>query len=254
MMSATDVDLTGRIALVTGGSSGLGQHFAGLLAEHGASVAITGRRTDRLHAVAEGITAAGGTCLPITMDVRDSDALVAGVRQIEAELGTIDVLINNAGAPDASYATKMPVELVDSVLDTNVRAPFLLSCEIARSLIKEQRSGRIINVSSIGAFIYAGVGAALYSITKAALNRMTETLAVEWAKFHINVNAVAPGAFASEMTDLMLERLGDITVDFPRKRLGQPPQLDSTILYLLSPASEFVTGTIIKVDDAQQPR
>jgi NAD(P)-dependent dehydrogenase (short-subunit alcohol dehydrogenase family) len=106
----------------------------------------------------------------------------------------------------------------------------------------------------MGAFSYAGGGAALYSITKAAIVRMTETLAVEWARFGINVNCIAPGAFRSEMMDGMLERVGDITKAFPRKRLGEPAQLDSTLLYLVSPESEGVTGTVIKVDDGQGSR
>jgi NAD(P)-dependent dehydrogenase (short-subunit alcohol dehydrogenase family) len=253
-VSAADVDLSGQVAMVTGASSGLGLHFAQLLAAHGAAVAITGRRTERLEQVAASITEAGGRCLPLTMDVRDAAAITDGVQRTQDELGIISILVNNAGVPDGTYATKMSLELVDSVLDTNVRAPFLLSREVARSLIKAELPGRIVNMSSIGAYFYAGIGAALYSISKAAVNRMTETLAVEWAKFRINVNAMAPGAFASEMTDFMLERMGDITVDFPRRRLGQPSQLDSTLLYLVSPASECVTGTIIKVDDGQQPR
>jgi NAD(P)-dependent dehydrogenase (short-subunit alcohol dehydrogenase family) len=114
--------------------------------------------------------------------------------------------------------------------------------------------GRIVNISSMGAHNYAGGGAALYSITKAGVNRMTESLSVEWARFGINVNSIAPGAFSSEMMDGMIERIGDVTKGFPRKRLGDPAQLDSTLLYLVSPSSEFVTGTIIKADDGQSPR
>jgi NAD(P)-dependent dehydrogenase (short-subunit alcohol dehydrogenase family) len=106
----------------------------------------------------------------------------------------------------------------------------------------------------MGAFGYRGQGAALYSITKAAVNRMTETLAVEWAGFNINVNGIAPGAFNSEMMDGMLQRVGEIWHDFPRKRMGDPAQMDSTLLYLVAPSSEFVTGTIIKVDDGQSTR
>jgi len=164
------------------------------------------------------------------------------------------VLVNNAGIPDAQRAHKMPLSLVDDVLETNVRGPWLLSTECAKRLIAAERSGRIVNISSVGAFTYAGGGAALYSVSKAAVNRMTEALAVEWSKFHINVNAIAPGAFSSEMMDGMLSRVGDITQGFPRKRLGDPSQLDSTLLYLVSPASEFVTGTVIKVDDGQGSR
>ena len=112
----------------------------------------------------------------------------------------------------------------------------------------------MVNVSSMGAFNYSGQGAALYSITKAGIARMTEALAVEWSRFNINVNCIAPGAFSSEMMDGMLERMGDFTGTFPRKRLGQPAQLDSTLLYLCAPSSECVTGTVIKVDDGQGTR
>ena len=162
------------------------------------------------------------------------------------------ILVNNAGIPDAQRATKMSLELVDRVLDTNVRGPWLLSCEVAKRLIAAEKPGRIVSISSSGAFSYSGDGAALYSVTKAAVNRMTEALSVEWSKFHINVNAIAPGAFASEMMDGMMERMGgDFSKYTPRKRLGDPAQLDSTLLYLCAPASEFVTGTVIRVDDGQ---
>ena len=174
--------------------------------------------------------------------------------EVEAALGPVTHLVNNAGIPDAQRAHKMTVELVDRVLDTNLRGPWLLACEVARRLIAAEQPGRIVNLSSIGAFHYTGIGAALYSMTKAAMNRMTETLAVEWARNHINVNAIAPGAFHSEMTDGMLERLPDLEKGFPRRRVGDPAQLDSTLLYLVGPASEMVTGTVIKVDDGQTPR
>jgi NAD(P)-dependent dehydrogenase (short-subunit alcohol dehydrogenase family) len=143
----------------------------------------------------------------------------------------------------------MPVELVDRVLDTNLRGPYLLSCEVARRLIAAERPGRIVNISSTGAFQYAGGGSALYSITKAAINRMTEVLAVEWVRYGINVNAIAPGAFTSEMMDGMMERVGDLSASLPRGRMGDPAQLDSTLLYLVGPTSEMVTGTVVRVDD-----
>jgi NAD(P)-dependent dehydrogenase (short-subunit alcohol dehydrogenase family) len=148
----------------------------------------------------------------------------------------------------------MSVELIDRVLDINVRAPFILSCEVAKRLIEAKRPGRIVGISSAAAFHYGGGGAALYSISKAAVIRMTEALAVEWAKFNINVNAIAPGAFKSEMMDGMLERVGDISKGFPRGRICDPAQLDSTLLYLVSPASEAVTGTYLRVDDGQGGR
>ena len=188
------------------------------------------------------------------LDVTDADALAAAVARIDETVGTISILVNNAGIPDAQYAAKMSVELIDRVIDTNLRGPFILSCEVARRLIAAKAPGRIVNISSMGAYQYSGGGAALYSITKAAIDRMTETLAVEWARFNINVNSIAPGAFSSEMMDGMIERMGDITMHFPRKRLGDPSQLDSTLLFLVSPTSEFITGTVIKADDGQTPR
>jgi NAD(P)-dependent dehydrogenase (short-subunit alcohol dehydrogenase family) len=248
------VDLSGQVALVTGASSGLGRRFAAVLAANGAHVVATARRIDRLEELAAEIESTGGTCLPVVLDVTDADQLAAVVTRAEAEAGAVRILVNNAGIPDAQYATRMELDLVDRVLDTNLRAPFLLSCEVARRLIALELPGRIVNISSVGGFNYGGGGAALYSITKAGVNRLTETLAVEWSKFHINVNAIAPGLFASEMSDGMIERMGDLTRAFPRKRIGQPEQLDSTLLYLVSPASETVTGTVIKVDDGQGPR
>lgn len=247
-------DLTDQVALVTGATSGLGWHFARLLAAAGARVAICGRREDRLKELKQAITTEGGSCAAYSLDMMDAEAVLALPGKVAAELGTVGILINNAGIPDAQLAMKMPLELIDSVIDTNLRGPFILACEVARQLKQAGQGGRIINISSIGAYTYTGNGAALYSITKAALARTTETLAVEWARYNINVNGVAPGMFSSEMTDGMVERMGDISEFFPRKRICQPSQLDTTILYLCSPDSECVTGTIIKVDDGQMPR
>ena len=248
------IDLSGKVALVTGASSGLGRRFATVLAAAGASVAATARRIDKLEDLAAEIRAAGGTCVPVQLDVTDAAQIARAVDQAESELGPVDILVNNAGIPDAQYAAKMSTELIDQVLDTNLRGPFIMACEVARRLMARKAPGRIVNISSMGAYNYSGGGAALYSITKAGIVRMTETLAVEWARFNINVNAIAPGAFASEMMDGMLERVGDISRAFPRKRLGDPAQLDSTLLYLVAPASEFVTGTVVKVDDGQGSR
>jgi len=247
-------DLSGRVALVTGASSGLGRRFALTLAAAGAKVAATARRVDRLEELAREIKANGGECLPIALDVTDPESITQAVAHANESLGLVDILINNAGIPDAQRAHKMSLELTDAVLDTNVRGPWLLANEVARGLLKAEQPGRIVNIASMAAFSYNGNGAALYSISKAAVVRMTEALAVEWARFNINVNCIAPGAFASEMMDGMLSRVGDITQHFPRKRLLDPALLDSTLLYLVSPASEAVTGTVIKVDDGQGQR
>ncbi len=247
-------DLSGRVALVTGASSGLGYRFAQVIAASGAKVAIAARRVDRLQSLADEIRAAGGTAEAIALDMRDNESIIRAVDQAESALGTVDILINNAGVPDAQRAHKMSLELIDTVFDTNLRGPYILSCEIARRLIAAKQPGRMVNISSVGGFNYGGNGAALYSITKSAIVRMTECLAVEWARFNINVNAIAPGAFSSEMMDGMLQRMGDITQFFPRKRICDPPEMDSTLLYFLSPASAAVTGTYIKIDDGQGSR
>src|SRR5437762_7346700 len=204
----SSTDLTGQVALVTGASSGLGRRFAQALAASGAKVALAARRVDRLKEVAGEITAAGGECVPVPLDMTDNDQIEAAVGRAENELGLVTILVNNAGIPDAQYATRMSNDLINQVVDTNFRGPFVLACEVARRLIAAKQPGRIVNVSSMGAFSYSGEGAALYSITKAAIVRMTETLAVEWSRFNINVNAIAPGAFASEMMDGMLSRMG----------------------------------------------
>ena len=247
-------DLSGRVALVTGTTSGLGRRFAEVIAASGAKVVVTGRRIDRLEALAKEIQDKGGVAEPIQLDMQSNDSIMNCVEKAEASLGTIDILVNNAGIPDAQRAHKMSLELIDSVFDTNLRGPYVLSSEIARRLIASEKPGRMVNISSVGGFSYAGNGAALYSITKSAIVRMTECLAVEWARYNINVNAIAPGAFASEMMDGMLERMGDISQHFPRKRICDPAQMDSTLLYFLSPASEAVTGTYIKIDDGQGGR
>ena len=247
-------DLAGQVALVTGASAGLGRRFALVLAASGAKVAVAARRIDLLEQLAEEIRAAGGVALPLQLDVTDADQLLSVVAQAEAKLGTVQILVNNAGIPDAQRAHKMSVELIDRVLDINVRAPWILSCEVARRLIEANKPGRIVNLASRAAYAYDGRGAALYATSKMAVVRMTETLAVEWARYHINVNAIAPGAFSSEMMDGMLSRMGDITKGFPRQRLGDPAQLDSTLLFLVSPSSDFVTGTTVRVDDAQGGR
>ena len=208
-------DLTGQTALVTGASSGLGLRFARTLAKAGAKVALIARRLDRLEQHAADIKASGGEAIGLQLDVTDANQLKEVVGKAEAKLGPVTILINNAGIPDAQRAVKMSTDLIDRVLDTNVRAPYILSCEFARRLIDLKKPGRIVNIASSAAYRYSGNGAALYSVSKAAVVRMTEALAAEWGKYNINVNAIAPGAFSSEMMDGMLQRMGDITKHMP---------------------------------------
>ena len=244
-------DLTGRVALVTGASSGFGERFARVLAASGAKVVVCARRKDRLDRLAAEI---GANALAVEMDATDAASLTAAVAAGEAAFGTIDILVNNAGIPDAQRAHKMSVELVDRVLGVNLRAPWLLSCEVARRLIAAKMPGRIVNISSTAHYRYDGGGASLYAVTKTAIARMSETLAVEWAGYGINVNAIAPGMFVTEMTDGMFARIGPQDQNVARKRIPQPALLDSTLLYLVGPASEAVTGAVIRVDDGQASR
>ena len=248
------MDLTNQVAMVTGASSGLGHRFAKVLAKNGAAVAIVARRTDRLEALAKEINEAGGKCAYYRVDMTDRDSIRQAVVDIEADLGLIQILVNNAGVVDAKYAVKIEDELLDSVFTTNLISPWILSCEVARRLIAEKKPGRVVNISSMAGFNYNGHGAALYSVTKAGIARMTEVMAVEWARFNINVNAIAPGVFSSEMVDGMLARMGDLAKSFPRQRICDPAQMDSTLMFLVSPASEAITGTVVKIDDGQGSR
>jgi NAD(P)-dependent dehydrogenase (short-subunit alcohol dehydrogenase family) len=241
------IDLSDQVALVTGASSGLGYRFAKVLAKCGAKVAISARRVDKLEELAKEIREDGGTCEPIPVDMVDRESIRNAVQMTEDSLGVVNTLINNAGIPDAQWAIKQSDELVDNVIDTNL--------VVARRLIDKNLPGRMVNISSMAAFNTTPQSAAsLYSITKASVVRLTEALATEWARYNINVNCIAPGCFSSEMLDGMLERIGDISLGFPRKRICDPAQMDSTLLFLVSPSSECVTGTFIKIDDGQGSR
>ena len=222
------IDLSGQIALVTGASSGLGYRFAKVLASCGAKVAISARRKEKLESLAEEIKANGDECMVVPIDMTDRKSIRSAVDAVSKEMGTIDTLVNNAGIPDAQWAVKQSEELIDNVMETNLTGPYILSCEVARKLIEEKKPGRMVNIASVAA--------------------------VEWSKSYINVNAIAPGAFSSEMLDGMIERVGDFSQAFPRKRICTPEQMDSTLLFLVSPSSECVTGTCIKIDDGQGPR
>lgn len=250
----SSTDLSGQVVLVTGASSGLGRRFAAVLASAGASVAVAARRADRLEQLVDEIRDAGGYAAAFPLDISLRAAITPAVDAVEATLGPVSILVNNAGIGDATYTTDLTPERVDELLDTNVRGPFLLATEVARRLIKRGAPGRIVNVTSMAAHHHSGRGGALYSVTKAALTRMTETLAVEWARHHINVTAIAPGAFDSEMTAKSADHLRQFIESSPRRRIGDPAQLDSTLLFLVSPASEMVTGAVVKVDDGQTPR
>ena len=174
-------DLSGQIAIVTGASSGLGARFARVLAAAGASVALCARRTDKLDALVAEISAAGGTARAFQIDVADQAPCLALAATVEAAMGPVSILINNAGIVDAARAHKLSAELYNQVMAVNVNAPWLLSTSLAARRIADGRPLRIVNIASMAAFEYQGHGAALYSMTKAAVVRMTEVLAVKVA-------------------------------------------------------------------------
>lgn len=249
--------LADHIAIVTGASAGLGRDFARILADQGAAVLAVARRESELASLSDEIRAAGGHAAIHVADLTNP-AQIAPLFEAAERLfgGVVDILINNAGTVDGDFAVRLDRDTIDRLINLNFRAPFLCATEAARRLIAARKPGRIVNIASIYAKTYApGSSAALYSATKGGIVRMTEVLAIEWARFGINVNAIAPGVFASEMTAAMLERIGpDLAASFPRRRLGKPENLRSTLLYLVDPASTHVTGTCILVDDGQMPR
>lgn len=246
-------DLNGRVAFVTGASSGLGDRFARVLAACGAKVAVGARRKDRLDALVADIRAAGGTALALSLDMRDEEQINRAVEETEAAFGTIDILVNNAGMTYGKRAVNTNAARFDEEMGINLRGPWLLANEVARRLIAREMPGRIVNIASIGAYICSKPGQATYSTNKAALVRMTEVLAVEWAPHFINVNAIAPGTFVTEMSQGFVHNDAYLQ-GLPRKRACVPAQMDSTLIYLVSPLSEAVTGTVIKIDDGQTPR
>src|SRR5258708_17907503 len=245
-------DLSGHPAFVTGGSSGLGRHFAKVLSGAGAAVALAGRRTDRLEIVREEIEKTGGRAAAITLDVTDATRIAPALDVAEAALGPIDILVNNAWLSVFGLSLEMSAEGFDRVIATNLRAPFLLATEVARRLVAAKREGRIINIASIGSFrVLPGVTP--YCISKAGLAMMTQCLAREWARKGINVNAICP-CFIE--TELNAEWFASVTgnaqiVCFPCQRLAHASYLDGMLLLLAPDAARTITGSLLTVDDGQ---
>jgi NAD(P)-dependent dehydrogenase (short-subunit alcohol dehydrogenase family) len=244
--------LAGRTAFITGVTSGLGRRFANLLAAQGAAVALAARRKDRLNAVACEIVQAGGRCCTIGLDVTDANQIKPAIDEAEAALGPIDILVNNAGMSVQGMAIDLKADEFDSVMATNVRGPFLLATEVGRRMIARGRGGRIINIGSIGGLrVLPGLSA--YCTSKAALAMLTQSLAREWARYDINVNALCPGYIETELNDTWFKSergLAQIKT-FPRRRLAREEDLDGMLLLLASDASRTITGSVLTIDDGQ---
>jgi len=242
-------DLTGRVAVVTGASFGIGRSAALLLARHGASVALCARSSDQLAALQVDIAAAGGRALVATMDVGREDSVKEAIALAASRLGTVDLLINNAGVSVPTSLLETTTEDWDRVLDTNLRGAWHCAREVARNLIAAGRPGVIVNIASIlGSTTQKGVGP--YAASKAGLLQLTRVMAAEWARYDIRVNALAPGYIATDMTDdfLASDRGKKLVAAIPQRRIGRVDELAAPLLLLASAASSYMTGSTLVVD------
>lgn len=246
------IDLSGTCAFVTGAGSGLGRHFALTLARAGAKVALGGRRLDRLRAVAGEIEAFDARALPVVVDVAEPASVRAAVEAAEEELGAITVLVNNAGAVVDKPALEQDEADWDRVLDTNLKGAFLMAGEVARHMRRLGHGGSIVNIASILG-VRAAARVAGYAASKAGLIQLTRALAVEWARHDIRVNAIAPGYIETDINrDFFATQAGQAMVKkIPQRRLGRLDDLDGALLLLCSPASAYMTGTVITIDGGQ---
>lgn len=247
-----DYDLTGKMALVTGATSGLGRRFALVLARAGARVAITGRRTERLASLKSEIESMGGQAAAVALDVTDPASITACMAEAERVLGPIDILVNNAGMNVQALPADVTPEGFDTMFDTNVRGAFFMAQAAGRSMMARGAAGRIINIASIGAHTVLP-GLTIYCMTKAAIGMMTRSLAKEWARHQINVNAMCPGFIETELNaDWFASEGGQKQIrTWPRRRLGLEEDLDGTLLLLASDHGRFITGSLFTVDDGQ---
>jgi NAD(P)-dependent dehydrogenase (short-subunit alcohol dehydrogenase family) len=241
--------LHGRIALVTGASSGLGRHFATTLARAGAAVAVAARRRAPLETLVADIAREGGRAVAVEMDVTDGDSVRAGCAVAAAALGTLDVVVNNAGIS----IVKPPLELSDAdwdaVVDTNLRGAWLVARTAAQALVAAGRPGRIINIASIVGLRTIG-HLAPYAAAKAGLLHLTHVLAMEWARYGIQVNAIAPGYVETDLNrEFWSSAAGRRLIErIPQRRLGRLEDLDGPLLLLASDAGAFMTGSVLVVD------
>ena len=250
-------DLSDRIALVTGASSGLGARMAKVLAAHGAKVALAARRVDRLDALRAEIEGHGGTAMAVRLDVPHEDQTIAAFDAVEAEFGSVNTVIANAGlSKDAGLSTDNPPEDFDTTYEVNLKGVFLSAREGAKRMIangsKQREDGRIVLISSILATV-TYPHSAFYAASKAGVSHMGRILALDWARLGINVNMIAPGYIRTEINEAMFDTAyGEkLLAGFPRRRVAQADALDAAVLWLCSDHSRQVTGTVVTVDDGQ---
>ena len=255
---AYSIDLSGRVALVTGASSGLGAQFARTLARAGAGVVLASRRLEKLKELRARMEGEGGDAHVVELDVTDLDSIKAAVAHAETEMGSIDILVNNSGVSTTQRIQDVTLEDYDFIFDTNVKGAFFVAQEVGKRMLARSRGaapgsftgGRIINIASMaGLKVLPQIGA--YCMSKAAVVQMTRAMALEWGRFGINVNALCPGYIDTEInhSHWQTEQGQKLISMLPRKRVGQPQDLDALIVMLASDQSHFVNGAVIAADD-----
>jgi len=248
-------DLTGKVAIVTGGGSGLGRQMAGALAEAGADAVLCARKADRCELAAAELESSGVRALGLGCDLRDPASVDAVVKRTLDEFGRVDILVNNAGTAWAAPPEDMPLDGWQKVIDVNLTGAFLFAQSVGRAMIAQGDGGRIVNVASVAAFRgapQAAMNALPYNASKAGVVGMTIDLAVKWAPHRITVNAIAPGWFPTEMTAHTLDAAGErLLARIPLGRYGGPDDLKGAVVFLASAASDYVTGVTLIVDGGQ---
>ncbi|MDN7430282.1 short-chain dehydrogenase [Burkholderia sp. AU16741] len=251
------INLEGKVALVTGASSGLGQRFAQVLSQAGAKVVLASRRVERLKELRAEIEAAGGAAHVVSLDVTDVQSIKAAVAHAETEAGTIDILVNNSGVSTMQKLVDITPADFEFVFDTNTRGAFFVAQEVAKRMIMRANGGgngkppcRIINIASVaGLRVFPQIG--LYAMSKAAVVQMTRAMALEWGRHGINVNAICPGYIDTEINHYLweTEQGQKLQSMLPRRRVGKPQDLDGLLLLLAADESQFINGSIISADD-----
>ncbi len=242
-------DVKDRHILVTGASSGLGEHFAGFLARAGAKVTLGARREAALSRVVQGIQAAGGQGQSVVMDITDAGSIERAFGRAEQGFGPVTVLVNNAGIAVTKAALDLDEKGWDDVVGTNLRGAWLTAQAAAKRMVAQKTGGSIINIASILGLRVAG-GVSAYAVSKAGVIQMTKALALEWARHGIRVNAMAPGYIETELNrDFFASDPGQTLIRrIPQRRLGKPTELDGALLLLASKAGSYMTGSVIAID------
>ncbi|WP_296444664.1 SDR family oxidoreductase [Rhodoferax sp. UBA5149] len=255
---AYSIDLSGRVAFITGASSGLGAQFARTLSRAGAAVVLASRRVDRLKDLRSEIEGEGGDAHALELDVTDIDSIKSAVAHAETEVGSIDILVNNAGVATTQRLQDVKGDDYDHIFNANVKGAFFVAQEVGKRMLARAKGaapgtytgGRIVNIASVaGLRVFPRNG--VYGMSKAAVVQMTKAMALEWGKHGINVNAICPGYIDTEINhhNWKTEPGQKLVQTLPRKRVGHAKDLDALLVMLCSNESHFINGAVIAADD-----